>query len=204
MQSIFQKIFHLHHWYNDESISGPGSSLSQTKTLREILPKILSQLKVSSVLDIPCGDFNWIKEIDLSSYSYCGADIVHEIVSSNLSNYSRRNRHFVWADITSSNLVQHDLIFCRDCLVHFSYADVFKAVINIKKSNSQYLLTTTFPGRVNKDIKTGGWRPLDLQNDPFYFPPPIKLINEQCTEEYGRYSDKSLGLWAIENLPGFG
>jgi hypothetical protein len=95
-----------------------------------------------------------------------------------------------------------DLILCRDCLVHLSLADIDAALKNIARSGSTYLAATTFPGRgVNPDIKTGGWRPLDLQAHPFYFPEPLAIINEQCTEAAGLYADKSLAVWRVIDLP---
>lgn len=203
MQNIFEKIYRLHHWYHEETVSGPGASLLHTATIRAVLPELLASLGTNTFLDIPCGDFNWMQEIDLSPYFYCGADIVDEIVANNVANNSSQRKKFVWADITCTPLLQSDLVFCRDCLVHFSYDDIKKAVANLKKSKSAYLLTTSFPGCFNRDISTGEWRPIDLESEPFSFPPPLKLINENCTEENGRYRDKSMGLWIISDLPDY-
>jgi hypothetical protein len=33
-------------------------------------------------------------------------------------------------------------------------------------------------------------------------PPPILVINENCTEHDGQYAHKSLGLWKIADLCG--
>jgi hypothetical protein len=96
-----------------------------------------------------------------------------------------------------------DLLLCRDCLVHLSFADIDKALRNIRRSSLAYLLTTTFPAEsVNADIVTGDWRPLNLQAAPFNLPTPVELINEGCTEGDGAFADKSLGLWRIRDLPG--
>ncbi|HOV12498.1 MAG TPA: hypothetical protein PLL90_12125 [Bacteroidales bacterium] len=105
-------------------------------------------------------------------------------------------------DIVKEIPPQADLIFCRDCLVHLSNRDVLRALRNFIKSGSTYLLTTTFPNTdVNADmVSARGWRPLNFQKPPFDFPEPLLLINENCTESGGIYSDKSLGLWLIENL----
>ena len=65
-----------------------------------------------------------------------------------------------------------------------------------------YLLTTTFPScDQNEDIVTGDWRLLNLQRPPFNFPPPLRLMNERCTESRGAFGDKSLGLWLVGQLP---
>lgn len=201
MQQVFEKIYSLHHWYDEESKSGPGASLKHTKTVRAIVSKVLKELEVKTLLDIPCGDFNWMQEIDLSKCEYTGADIVSEIVRQNESDYSAQSRRFVWADITVSPLAQADLLFCRDCLVHFSFSDIGKALANIKRSGSRFLLTTTFTNRTNEDITTGYWRPINLEAPPFSFPKPMELFNENCTEGHKQYADKSLGLWNIDELP---
>jgi hypothetical protein len=99
-------------------------------------------------------------------------------------------------------LPRTDLIFCRDCLVHLSFEDVQRAIDNLHRSGITYLITTTFTRRnVNCDIPTGQWTPHNLQIMPFCFPEPIELVNENCTEFYPDYTDKSLGLWRIEDIP---
>jgi hypothetical protein len=95
-----------------------------------------------------------------------------------------------------------DAIFCRDSLVHFSYEMIFEALENIKRSGAKYLMTTHFVDQnENKDIITGGWRPLNLTMAPFNFPDPVEVINEKCTEMDGAFSDKSIGVWSVAELP---
>jgi len=92
-----------------------------------------------------------------------------------------------------------DLIFVRDCLVHLSYDDIFKALDNICKSDSQYLLATTFTERTrNNNIATGQWRTLNLQIPPFDLPEPQIILNEGHPEKEWR--DKSLGLWEVADI----
>ena len=99
-------------------------------------------------------------------------------------------------------MIQPDLLLCRDALVHFSFADIHRALANLKRSAIPYVLATTFPTTdVNDDITTGDWQPLNLEALPIRFPPPLRLINEGCTEGAGRFSDKSLGLWRVADLP---
>jgi hypothetical protein len=42
---------------------------------------LAAQLGVSSILDIPCGDFNWTQSVNFGSCRYFGADIVEDLVS---------------------------------------------------------------------------------------------------------------------------
>lgn len=201
MNSRFSTIFNKNIWGSNESISGEGSIFEKTTTIREEIPIALQEIQAKSLLDIPCGDFNWLKHTTLNIESYIGGDIVPELIAKNKKKYENNNRTFTVIDITQSDLPEVDIILCRDCLVHLSYKDIFKAISNFKKSKSKYLLSTTFTSRrKNRNIFTGGWRPINLQLPPFNFPKAIKTINEKCTEADGRMFDKSLGLWRLENI----
>ncbi|MDX2302067.1 MAG: class I SAM-dependent methyltransferase [Microscillaceae bacterium] len=202
-QDIFTEIYQSNYWGDSESISGMGSNLEQTAAIRKELKILFEKFSITSILDIPCGDFNWMKEVDLQKIAYTGADIVEAIVHQNQEKYAQKAQiRFELLNLTEDSLPAVDLILCRDCLVHFSYEDFFKALQQIKTSQSKYLLTTTFtnPNRYNFDIQTGDWRVLNLEKAPFHFPKPIDLINEQCSEGNGAYSDKCLGLWRIDQL----
>ncbi len=199
MDSVFTNIYMKNHWNGKLSRSGTGSEASQTTEVKIIIKRVIDEYKISTLLDIPCGDLNWIKDVDLSNITYYGSDIVEEIIRNNKANI-KENHHFMIADITSSKLPSVDLILCRDCLVHFSYDDIKKAVANLKLMQSKYILTTTFPSHNNYDIVTGNWRPINLEAKPLNFPPPIAVFNEKCSED-SRYHDKSLGLWRIFDLP---
>jgi len=181
--------------------SGVGSNLEATKAISQSLPGVLDSLSVRSMLDIPCGDFVWMGHVDLTSVTYTGADVIETLVLSHQRLHGSAQKNFKALDIVTSDLPEVDLIFCRDCLVHFSDRLVKRAVNNIKRSRSRYLLTTTFPERPrNAEIVTGSWRPLNLCAPPFNLPPPIRLVNE-CHP--APHEDKSLGLWCIQDLPTF-
>jgi hypothetical protein len=153
------------------------------------------------MLDVPCGDFRWMSEVELDGVKYIGADIVADLVERNQNKFGNENRKFIHLDLTKKVLPQVDLILCRDCLVHLSFENIQKALENIQNSGSKYLFLTTFSDREsNYDILSGQWRPINFMKPPFSFKSPQLLINENCTEENGIYKDKCLGLWKIEDL----
>ena len=196
---VFAAIARSNTWAGEESLSGTGSSLQQTAVLVEKLPKLLRELGVDNMLDIPCGDFNWMQTVDLSGIQYTGADIVESLVLANRQRYRHLSRRFLHMDLKQDELGAYGLVFCRDCLVHFSIGDIHRALDNIRTSGSRYLMTTTFTGQTeNRDIPTGGWRPLNFQLPPFNFPEPVMLLNEKCTEWDGLFGDKSLGVWRVD------
>lgn len=201
MRTLFSEIYRQNYWGDSQSFSGTGSNLEQTAVLRAELPRLLESIGAKSILDAPCGDYNWMRATDLKTEKYIGADIVPEMIARNQQVYGSQTVEFRNLDITVDSLPEVDLIFCRDALVHFSYHDIFAVVANFKASKSRYLLTTTFTERQsNRDIITGDWRTINLQIPPFNFPEPIDLINENCQEVGGNFSDKSMALWKLEDI----
>ena len=65
-EAIFRRIYTDKFWLVQESVSGPGSGHARTETIRREIPILLRELGVSSLLDIPCGDFH-------STHGGCGA-----------------------------------------------------------------------------------------------------------------------------------
>ncbi|MFD5096600.1 class I SAM-dependent methyltransferase [Amycolatopsis thailandensis] len=200
-QDRFTYIFRSRLW-TSSSVSGPGSESVQTQGLREQLPALLERFGVRTLLDLPCGDFGWLSEVDLDLDRYIGADIVTDLVDANAARFRDDPvREFRTLDLTGDQLPAADLVLCRDCLVHLSFADIERALSNLRRSGSRYLLTTTFTELgTNNDIVTGDWRPLNLCREPFRFPEPLAVLVEGCTEEGGAYADKSLGLWEIASI----
>lgn len=201
MENIFTEIYKKNHWGDKDTISGTGSNLIQTKLIIESIPNILKEYKISTILDIPCGDFYWMNNVNLNGINYIGADIVKELIEANTKKYESFNISFKKLNLIEDELPKVDLIFCRDCLVHFSFKNIYKSITNICNSHSKYFMTTTFIEREkNVDIETGQWRPINFETYPFHFPEPRRIINEGCTENNNIYSDKSLGLWDINDI----
>jgi hypothetical protein len=198
---IFQDIYEQKLWGDKESVSGTGSKLAQTEKVVAFIPEIIRQYDIRSILDIPCGDFNWMKMVNLDKVKYIGADIINEIVVANARDFETSMRTFIRADLIETPLPKTDMILCRDCLVHFSYLHIARAIQNIKASGTTFLLTTTFPEHENEDIVTGNWRPLNLQKPPFNLSEPLAILNEGFQKPESGNADKSLALWRISDLP---
>ena len=201
METKFSRIYLKRGFGGEESVSGPGSDLGQTSVIRRELPILLNEIGTRSLLDAACGDFNWMKAIELNIDRYVGVDIVEELISQNNRLYRDEKREFMSMNIAKDPLPTVDVIMCRDCLIHLSFLKIFSVIKNFKESGSKYLLASTYTKVVhNKDIVTGQWRPLNLQMPPFNFPYPRYIINENCSENEGKYSDKSLGLWPLGEI----
>ena len=105
------------------------------------------------------------------------------------------------ADITRDDLPRCDAILCRDCLVHFGFANIARTIENFRRSGARWLITTTFPDwRQNLDCEDGDWRALNFERAPFGWGAPVELFNENCIEAGGGWRDKSLGVWRLEAI----
>lgn len=192
---VFSDIYKKNLWNNSESRSGRCSTIDATDVVRQQLPPLLKKYRVRTMLDAPCGDFNWMQHTKLALDKYTGADIVPDLIRRNRLAYTTQNLEFIVLDLTKDKIPAVDLIFCRDCLIHLSLKYMADAIEHFRESGSKYLLTTTYTlTRENKDILTGDVRFINLQIPPFNFPEPLDFIVEE--PEHG----KSLALWMIEDL----
>ena len=85
----FSRVYLKNLFKGTESRSGEGSSLAQTIEIRQQLPKLLAELKVKSLIDAPCGDFHWMKDVKLPVEKYTGIDIVPAMIAINTQKYKR-------------------------------------------------------------------------------------------------------------------
>jgi hypothetical protein len=196
----FRRIYESNHWGAAER-SGAGASHDQAAAVLAQLDTIIGELRIRTLLDVPCGDFAWMQFLR-AGVQYIGGDVLPELVAANDRRWSGPSRRFAVIDILQDELPDADLLLCRDCLVHFSFADIATALRNVRRSRCEWLLTTTFPRcAVNEEIVTGDWRPINLERAPFELPTPRRLLDEQCTEGDGTFADKSLALWRVAELP---
>ena len=195
----FRHIYKSNHWSEAESVSGPGSTLEETEPLRRKLPELLRELNASTLLDLPCGDFHWMQNVDLTGVHYIGGDLVGDLVERNHAKHACDGVEFRKIDLMNDTLPAADVILCRDCLVHLSLTDMQVALANISRSGAKWLLTTNFPSVTqNDDIVTGQWRPVNLTLPPLNLPQPTEIIAENCLEN--EFADKTIGLWLVEKL----
>jgi hypothetical protein len=204
VKEVFSDIHRRRAWGEAcESVSGPGSSVERTSAFRDDIAELVKEINARIVLDAGCGDYNWMRRLrlDLDLDHYIGIDVVAELISENQRSYENGRTSFHNIDFTKDKVSRADLILSRDCLVHLPFEDIFRALRNFKESGSTYLLTTTFTSHEkNTDIQAGDWRRLNLQLPPFNFPPPIKLIDEKREIARGKFANKYLALWALEDI----
>jgi hypothetical protein len=193
----FDFIYRTGAWRleDGQSLSGPGSDVQSTEDLRDTLPLVLSGLGVRVLLDAGCGDFNWMKMIDLPC-QYIGSDIVASVIEANQAAYGNANRSFVRADIIRDRLPAADAVICRELLFHLSYEQGFRAIDNLLATGARYYFLTSNRGYwLNFDIVTGDWRELNLEAAPFRLPSPRLALRDDF-----EVPDRFIGVWEREEL----
>lgn len=207
-KEIFTSIYNNYGFGSTESRSGPGSTLDETKSIREKLVELINEKNIKSVIDIPCGDWNWMKEISENFDFYIGGDIVDECVTSNNEKYGSDKIKFLNIDLLTDEIPEGDLLIVRDVIGHYPIEDGDLILKNILKSKCKYLLTTTTYNILNKKsiyknktIDVGRHYMVNLMENPFNFPKPISFIEEiPWIDGYDNGERKVLGLWEIKDI----
>lgn len=209
LAKTFGEIYRSGLWTVGPAKSGCGSTLAAAAAIAGALPGLIRRLGVKSVLDIPCGDFHWMAAVEWpEGVRYVGADVVPELIECNRRVYrdwppggprGPVGAEFQVLDLTTDPLPAVDLVWCRDCLVHLSYAHITAALWNVGQSGAKWFACTSFrySGRVNADIASGGWRPLSLTAAPFNLPEPEEWLPETPPPQGGEFADKAVGVWRI-------
>ena len=196
LRDRFTLIYSRNAWGSKESVSGSGSTFAMTTSIRSLLPIIFEKFEIKSILDAPCGDFNWMKLVDLNGISYLGGDIVEPLVANLNRNYSSKFISFMQFDITIDSFPKSDLVLNRDCLFHLSYRDIQLTLSNFLKSGSKYFLSTSYENGgkfINADIRSGDFRLIDLFESPFRFPTNFHFEIPEQGE--GSLPPRKLYLW---------
>lgn len=169
-----------------ETVCGSGSTLRATVEIRKELPGILDALQCRVFVDAPCGDRNWIKTVALPC-DYIGTDYnpayVKAALADGVTAYVR--------DMRSDPLPPGDVIMCRDFFQHLNGADGYKAAKNVLRSGYRFILATCHGATENVDVETGGFRPVNLELAPFFFPPPVAIF----ADPHPAYPGRALKLY---------
>lgn len=178
LEARFTTVFDQRLWGSDESASGMGSELNsgQVAHAMTLLRRIIPELGIRSIADVPCGDFNWMPVLlrEHPEIDYRGYDIVPALVN---ENRSRHPAHvFSVLDITRQSPDRVDLIFTKDLINHLSEKDIWSTLKNMVGSQSSYLMITNNTGMCNVDLEPSqahASRYVDLLASPYDMPEPI-------------------------------
>lgn len=169
-EAIFSNIYKKNIW---KTGSGPGSCPKVTDQYRATLIDLITDLKIKTILDYGCGDWQfshlilWEQLVD----SYLGVDIVQSVINENNKNYKTLKINF--QTITEEyQFPKVDLIVCKDVLQHLpnnQVDQILKKMINCSKFmviTNDILVDNEI---TNSDCVIGKSRPIDLSQDPWNF-----------------------------------
>ncbi len=196
IQKRFERINARNQWGSAESVSGSGSTLANTDNIRAALPSLFAELGVRKVVDVACGDFNWMSHVVAETgIDYVGFDIVPAQVEANMARYGGPNVRFEVFDITCGVPdAPADLVLFRDCMLHLSFAHGQAALRNISQMQAKWVLLSNYSNvPQNSDIPTGRHRMIDVCKAPYILPNPKRKIDEN-------EDSKALSLWERQSL----
>jgi SAM-dependent methyltransferase len=203
LSTVFIKIFEENYWNNSESVSGDGSTIYYTESLRRSLPELFSRLSIKVIFDAPCGDFNWMKHVIAETQvRYIGGDIVPALIEKLKKEYQSPAIDFFVLDITENEFPAADIWICRDCLFHLNYEHIFLSLKRFVSSTIPFILTTTYivPDNFkNCDIHSGDFRLIDLFSEPFYFPKEVQFRISDC-DAHSHFPCRELCLWTRDQI----
>jgi hypothetical protein len=191
-KTAFQIVHDQNLWENPESKSGGGSTVEFTKFIREDFSKWLHDNGVTSMVDLPCGDFNWMRLVDFpAGMTYHGIDIVPDLIAANSQQYQNDHVQFSVGDIIAGPVPAANAYFCRDVFIHFPNDAVEKSIANVRVAGAKWLIATTFPDVKSKvDTVFPNSR---KQNMALFLGEPDAML-----EDFGDgMTDKFMGVWRL-------
>ena len=199
-------IGRFHHEYDrnpvhlrPETADGPGATLALTENLRTWLSELLRRAKIDTMLDAACGDWSWMRLVDLGATEYTGWDVDpgrigtcrERLLQGDFGAADRPNAQFECKNLLTvgpGELRDYELVLCRDFLMHVTNEHIAAFLDKVCGGGNMLLLATTFPGADNQarvfDDATATWQgymeqPVDLCSDPFSLPAPIEVFPEE-------------------------
>jgi hypothetical protein len=195
---IFSQIYADQVWVghtDQDSLSGLGSTQLATDQLVNGLSDFLEEVGCRKLVDIGCGDFNWMRKVR-GDFEYLGIDAVSEIIKANNASFASSRRKFVCMDATRTAIQSGDVAICREVLFHLSFRDGIRLLRNIQAAGFKYvLLTSDRSVWFNSDIRNGDFRLVNLCKPPYLLPRPDReLVDDKVSPQ------RVLAVWSGATL----
>ena len=195
-KKVFTSIYKSNHWVQDEdilpseniSVSGHGSNINteQFFNLKKNFNDFIHNYKIESILDMPCGDFLWMKEIIKDKkINYLGVDIVRELIEKNNNKFQNNDINFENHDILKySPSKSFDLIIIRDLFIHIDNSDILEILNKIKNIDFKFIALNSYDNKINTNVIIGKHRKINLLNHPFNLKKPFYSFKDYENDKY--------------------
>lgn len=168
--------------------NGSGSMPANVAPLVAALPALLAKYDVRSVLDLGCGDVDWIAPVMRAlGVRYVGVDVVPGPIAANKLKHP--DLEFYAITGPADKLPEVDLVICRDVFAHLPGNLVLEVIAQAKRAAPLLLATSFTKTAMNIDCAAGAYRPLNLQERPVNLPQPIEVLPDT--------QHKSMCLWRL-------
>ena len=177
---VFDHIYKSGLWGKG---SGGGSDPHECQLYINWLQSYIQENNIKSIVDLGCGDWQYMQILDLNNINYLGIDAAATVIDSNSINFSSQNISF--KIFTSySDIPDADMLICKDVMQHLSNEEVFNILEILPRFNQSVItndiaygfsakhqllqrLRKPWTSLLNRNIKTGDYRPIDISKPPF-------------------------------------
>jgi len=151
---------------------------------RAFLERFLHLNNIGSIVDIGCGDWQFLRFVNLAGVRYHGFDVVESVIERNRRLYAAENISFDMIPDDFDDVPLADLLIMKDVLQHLSNEEILRHRDGLFSRFPKCLLTNSYrklrlhnydmasndytTGH-NYQIASGDFRCLDLNADPFNF-----------------------------------
>lgn len=148
--SVFARIYRDQVW-------GPPCGPENAAAYARFVERYITCHRISTVVDLGCGDGEVTASITVPGVSIAGVDVVPGFGQC--------------LDILRGPLPPAGLALIKDVLQHWPNGDIHVMLPRLRAVYPRVLITNSAAGtRTNEDIPLGGFRSLDLTAPPFRWP----------------------------------
>jgi SAM-dependent methyltransferase len=162
MRQRFGEIYARNEWFYG---SGEGSLPIHTNGYVAFLEGFIRKNRITSILDLGCGDWQFSRFVDWGGAHYRGCDVVRSVIDTNQQRYESNRIEFHLYSGDTAELPGADLLIVKDVLQHLSNARI-NDILFVLDRYKYALITNTldpFQETQNNDIRDGDWRYLDIR-----------------------------------------
>ena len=200
MKEAFSFIYQHNAWGYG---SGLGSLPETTLEYRYFLEKFIAKHEIRSIVDIGCGDWQFSRYIYWWGASYTGYDVVPSLIEMNNTRFSSENIKFLQIPDNLDELLAADLYIVKDVLQHWPQKNITEFLHSIRDKYKFALITNSITpaDNLNKDIRSGEYRALDLRLAPFNISAEqVFIYTLSCTLPNGKLETFTKNLLLLSNI----
>ena len=154
-----QQAAAAHSWLlRHNHASGPGGLGNHfSAAARKLLADIFVTFHIKSMVDIPCGDWEYMQWVNLTGVDYHGFDISKVLIQRHQRRFLRPGVQFDVLNLVTTVPPKADLVLSREMWFHVRPEVGARALRNVRASGARYQITSTHPDVKANKIPTDLW-----------------------------------------------